>query len=442
MPKLITSIKTLVDFVTRRIWKIRISKVAGRQGFFIKQLRVISLAVKGFNEDNCLVSATALTFYTLFSIVPILALIFAIAQGFGYEKTLQEQILANYSEYSNILTNAFVYADSMLATTKGGVIAGFGIVLLLWSVMKLLVSIENSFNDIWEIKRGRSWVRKITDYLTIMLVSPLLLIVAGGLNVAIQTQIGNLNLHLLGFVGTLLIELLAFALFAGVFAFLYIALPNTKVSPRAAFTAAIVATAFFELLGWAYINFQIGASRMSAIYGGFAALPLFLIWVQYSWYIVLFGAELAFAYQYVDNYELEEDIQNLSLRYKKGMSLMIANLVAKRFSNREKSLNLQQISEQLDLPLRLTKDLIYEFIETGIFVEVKTNTEHEIVYQPGVAESQFTVQFIFDTLEKKGINELPINDSTELTHINKLMQEMDIQLNSQLGHILVKNIVK
>ena len=442
MQQLISSIKKLVEFISHRIWKIRISKVDKQQGFLIKQLRVISLAIKGFNEDNCLVSATALTFYTLFSIVPILALVFAIAQGFGYEKTLQEQILSSYPEYSSILSNAFVYANSMLATTRGGVIAGFGILLLLWSVMKLLISIENSFNDIWEVKRGRSWVRKTTDYLTIMLVSPLLLIVSGGLTVAIQTKLGSWDFHMLGFLGTFLVNVIAYLLLAGVFAFLYVVLPNTKVNFKPAFTAAIVATILFELLGWAYIKFQVGANRMNAIYGGFAALPLFLIWLQYGWYIVLFGAELAFANQYVDNYELEEDIRNLSERYKKIISLMIANLVAKRFYNGEKSLNVLQISEQLDLPVRLTKNMTNEFVETGVFVEVKTLVDDEIVYQPGVTESKFTVQFIIDTIEKRGVNTLPINESVELAQINKLMQEMDKILDSQLGSLHVKDIVK
>lgn len=440
MAKLISYIKWLVEFITKRIWKIRLSKVSKGQGYIIRQLRVITLAVKGFNEDNCLVSATALTFYTLFSIVPILALVFAIAQGFGYEKSLQEQILRNYEQYSDILSNAFVYANSMLSTTKGGVIAGIGIILLLWSVMKLLISIENSFNDIWEVRQGRSWVRKITDYLTIMMVGPLLLIVSGGLTVAIQTQIGGMAL--LGEVGTLLINLLAFALVAAVFSFLYIVLPNTKVSFKPAFAAAIVSTVLFELLGWGYIKFQVGASRMNAIYGGFAALPLFLIWVQYSWYIVLFGAEMAYAYQYVDHYELEEDITNLSIRYKKVISLMIASLVAKRFYDREKSLTVIEISERLDLPLRLTKNLVNEFVETGLLAEVRTDNEKEVVYQPGVTETKFTVQFVVDTLDRKGVNSLPISDSKELVHINALMLEMDKLMDTPSGHLLVKDVVK
>ncbi len=421
------------------MWHIRISKVDKRQGFFIKQLRIVSLAIQGFNEDKCLTKASALTFYTLFSIVPVLALVFAIAKGFGYDEYLKTQIANSYQEYSSVLNQAFVYADSLLSTTKGGIIAGFGTVLLLWSVMKLLVSIEDSFNEIWEIKKGRTWIRKITDYLTIMLVSPLFLIVAGGLNVAISTKLGSITF--LGPLSIILIRLIAFAMITAVFTFVYMVLPNTKVNFKSAASAALIASILFEILQWAYIKFQIGANHLNAIYGGFAALPLFLIWIQYSWYVVLFGAEVAFANQNVDHYELENEIKNLSVRYKKAVSLMIANLVSKRFYNNEASLTAFEIAETLDLPMRLARNIINEFVETGIFVEVNKEDNKEIVYQPGITESKFTVKYIFDTLDNRGINTLPISNTNEFEHIKELMERIDKSSNNELGSLFVKDLV-
>lgn len=439
MASFISQVKKSSRFISEKLWKVRINKVGKRQSLFLRQLRIFSLAIKEFRDDNCLVTATALTFYTLFSIVPILALVFAIAKGVGYESKIQAWLLSSYPQYGQVLNEAFVSASKLLATTQGGIIAGFGILLLLWSVMQLLINIENSFNTIWEIKRGRSWVRKVTDYLTIMLIGPLLLIVSGSLTVAIEAEMGNL--HLLGFLSSFFLKLLAYLLIAGVFTFLYVALPNTKVNFKAALIAAIIATVLFEILGWAYVHFQIGANRLNAIYGGFAALPLFLIWVQYCWYIVLFGAELAYANQNVDHYELKEDIQKLSIRYKKVIALMIANLVSKRFYDEEKSLTAIEISDILDLPSRLTRNLLNEFVESGIFVEVITTKDNEIVYQPGITESKFTVQYFIDAIERKGINNLPINDTNELIHINKLMKEMDKSMDTDLGHLNIKDIV-
>lgn len=440
MSSIVANLRKVFEFVFHKLWKIRINKMDKTQGLLIKQARVISLAYKGFKFDNCLTTATALTYYTLFSIVPILALVFAIAKGFGYEKDLQAQILHSNQQYKEILENAFVYANKMLANTQGGLIAGIGIIVLLWSVMKLLISIEGIFNTIWEVQQGRSWARKITDYLTIMLVGPLMLIVSGGINVFVQSEVDSIAL--IGFAAPFFIKIMALILVSLLFFFLYIALPNTKVNYKSAIKAGLVSGIAFEALGWAYIKFQVGANSMNAIYGGFAALPLFLIWVQYSWYIVLFGAELAFSYENVDHYELEEEIQNLSLRYRKAISLMIANLVARRFYNQDKALTARQISEHLDLPIRLTKIIVNEFVSTGVFVGVNLGEDQDMVFQPGVTESKFTVKFLLDALDLKGVNELPITDTVELKQINLILKQIDQTLETDLGHLNIKDLVK
>jgi membrane protein len=440
MAKLLSNLIHSWHFVSHKIWRIRLDKVNKRKGFFLKQLRVFSLAIRGFGEDQCFTKATALTFYTLFSLVPILALAFAISKGFGFEKDLQKMISGNYPEYKQVLDEAFVSANAMLAHTQGGIIAGFGVVLLLWSVLKLLVNIEESFNEIWELKKGRTWVRKITDYLTVMLISPIFLIISGALTVAIQTKMGSI--HLLSFVSTFFINVLAYSLVAGVFIFIYVVLPNTKVTFKSAALAGVVSMFLFEFIQWAYVKFQIGANQMNAIYGGFAALPLFLIWLQYSWYVVLFGAELAYASQNAGQYELEDEISTLSTRYKKVIALMIANIVSKEFFKGESPMNCTQIAAKLDLPVRLARKIVNEFVETNIFVEIQFENEKESVFIPGVTESKFTVKYIVGTLEKNGVNNLPISDTAELMHINAMMLEMDKALDTELGGTLVRNLVK
>lgn len=438
MSGFVTIIKKTWVLFTEKGLKLNKGKLLKSQGFFVKQFRILSLAIKGFNEDNCLMKATALTFYSLFSIVPILALIFAISKGFGYDKMLQQQIKANYSEYSTILDNAFAYANSMLDNAKGGVIAGLGVVLLLWSVMKLLVSIENSFNEIWEIKKGRTWIRKITDYLTIVMVGPIFIIVAGGLTVAIQTQISQFQF--LSSFTVIIIEMIAFLMVALVFTFLYMILPNTKVKFQAAFPAGIIAMILFQLVQWGYVKFQIGASGLNAIYGGFAALPLFLIWVQYSWYIVLFGAELAFANQNIDHYELENEISKLNAKYKKSIALLIANMVTKRFHNGETALSAGEIADKINLPLRLVRNILNEFTSTGIFIEVKVDEKQEVLFQPAITESKLTVKAILQSIEEHGLSSLPLKESHELKAINQLLEKIEKSMDNQYSNIPVKDI--
>lgn len=439
MANVVTVIKKGWHFLTEKLWIIRLDKLDKRQGFFLKQLRVFSLSINGFNEDKCLIKATALTFYTLFSIVPIVALLFAIAKGFNFYELLKTRLLTDYSDYKTILENVFIYADSMLKTTNGGLIAGVGIVLLLWSIISLLMNIENSFNDIWEIQTGRTWYRKITDYLTIMLIAPIFLLISGSLTVMIQSKLAD-SFYISG-ATTIILKLIAFFMLCGIFTFLYMVLPNTRVNFKSAFSAALLATLLFELLQWAYITFQIGASNYNKIYGSFAALPLFLIWVQYSWYIVLFGAEMAFAHQNVDHYELESEIKNISVRYKRVIALMISNKVVKGFNEGNPPLTAMQIAKTLDLPVRLARNVINELVETKIFSEIITDNDKEIAYQPAISDSKLTIRFIMDRLDEKGVNSLPITDSKELEAINRLMQEMNQLLDTDKGNVQVKDIV-
>lgn len=438
MANVVTVLKKGWVFLTKQLWVVRLDKLNKRHGFLVKQIRVFSLSIKGFNEDNCLTRATALTFYTLFSIVPVLALMFAIAKGLGYDQDLKRQISEGASQYSTVLNQAFIYADSMLASAKGGVIAGFGAVLLLWSVMSLLINIESSFNDIWEIKQGRTWYRKVTDYLTIMIIAPIFLIISGGLTAYIQMQVDDVRI--IAGASPFILKLISFLMICGVFTFLYIVLPNTRVTFKSAFTAAIFATILFELLQWAYVSFQIGTMRMNAIYGSFAALPLFLIWIQYSWYIVLFGAELAFANQNVDHYELENEIKNISIRYKRVIALMICNNVVKNFQTGAKAPTSIEIARALDLPVRLARIVINELVETKLLSEVKTENDKVIAYQPAISDSILTIRFVINRLDEKGVNSLPITNKKELATINRLLDDMDNVMSDEKGNVLVKDI--
>lgn len=443
MANVITLFKNITHFLNHKLWRVRIDKLDKKQGFFLRHLRIFALAINGFNEDKCLLKATALTYYTLFSIVPVIALVFAIAKGFGYQEVLQAELLNNFSDQKTVLIQAFDYANKMLNNTKGGLIAGVGVVLLLWSVMKLLSSIEESFNEIWEIKKNRTWVRKITDYLSIMLISPIFLIFSGGLTVGLKTGLDTVSdsFSVISPMTAIFFKIFAFALLWCMFLFLYVALPNTKVGLKSAMRGALIATILFELLQWAYVSSQIGVGSYNKIYGGFAALPLFLIWVQYSWFVVLFGAELTFAWQNVDHYELENDIVNISDRYKRVIALMIANCVVKNFNEGKPPLTAMDISSKLDLPVRLTRLIIFEFTETSVFNEVRMLNDKEIGYQPGISDTKLTVKFIIDKLDEKGVNQLPIENGEELKKINKLMTDLDEVLNTSKGNMLVKDLI-
>ncbi|MDP2604813.1 MAG: YihY/virulence factor BrkB family protein [Deltaproteobacteria bacterium] len=304
-----------VQFLKTDIWRLRANKLPASKSFWINQLRIVLLAVRGFNEDKCQLRASALTFYSLLSIVPVVAMAFGIAKGFGLEKILEAQIIEGLEGQEDVAERIIGFARSLLENAKGGAIAGVGIAVLFWTVIKVLGNIEDSFNDIWGIKKARAFGRKLADYLSVMMICPFLLITASSIAVLLTTRITSIieNLSFLGYAGDVAIftlRILPYAVIWVVFTFVYVFMPNTKVNFKAGLWAGIFAGTVYQVAQYAYIEFQVGVSKYGAIYGSFAALPLFLVWLQVSWLIVLFGAEVSFAHQNVETYEFEPDCLN------------------------------------------------------------------------------------------------------------------------------------
>lgn len=445
MTNLITKLKQAIQFVKSDIWKIRINDQPRNSKFLIRNLRIILLAFRGFDEDKCQLRASALTFYSLLSIVPVVAMIFGIAKGFGFEEMLEVQLQETMSGNPEIIEEVMKFANSMLENTKGGLIAGVGVIILFWSVMKVLGNIENSFNDIWEIKRSRAIVRKFTDYLTIMLLAPILMILSGSVTVFITTQISNIteSISLLGYFSPIiefLIKLIPYSLVWLLLTFIYIVMPNTKVDFKSAFFAGIIAGTGFQLTEWIYINGQIGVGKYNAIYGSFAALPLFLGWLQISWLIVLFGAELSFAHQNVDRYELEIDSSDMSYSQKRILSLFITHLVVKKFLKGEMALTANDISDKLKIPIRIVRQILFDLQEVHIVSEIKTDDPKVVTYQPAISVNLISVKFVIEALEAKGMIELPAVENNELLVIQEIMKDFQGEIAESKSNKLLKDI--
>ncbi|HZW36362.1 MAG TPA: YihY/virulence factor BrkB family protein, partial [Candidatus Deferrimicrobiaceae bacterium] len=178
---------SLLAFLNTGIWLLPEKGLSRPRAFFIRALKILLLAARGYRQDRCAIKASALTFYSVLSVVPVIAVFFGIAKGFGFDKKLQAQLLEKFSEQTDVLQKVFEFSNSMLQKTNGGVVAGIGVALLLWSVVKVLGHIEDSFNDIWKVAKPRTFARKCTDYLSIVIVCPILFIMAGSLTVTMAS---------------------------------------------------------------------------------------------------------------------------------------------------------------------------------------------------------------------------------------------------------------
>jgi membrane protein len=415
-------ISKLIRFLKVDIWRFRAAKLSARKLFWISQLRILLLAIRRFGEDRCDLRASALTFYSLLSIVPVVALAFGVAKGFGLEKVLETQLLAKLEGQPEVAEKILGFARTLLENTKGGAIAGVGVVVLFWTVVKVLGNIESSFNDIWGIKKARVLGRKLADYLSVIMICPVLLIAASSVTVLLTTQVTAM-IEKLSFLGPaagiiiFLLRLLPYAVIWFLFTFMYVFMPNTKVELKSALWGGVVAGTVYQVAQFAYIKFQIGVSSYGAIYGSFAALPLFLVWLQLSWLIVLFGAEISFARQNVGAFEYEADCSNLSHSFKRMIALVVTHHCVQAFLRGQEAPSAEVISRELEIPSRLTRSILTELTGAKILSEVYVNERASIAYQPGIRVDDLTVANILARLERHGMDAVPIAESK---HLEKL----------------------
>ena len=438
-------IAKITNFIKTDIWNIRLDNVPTIKSFFIRQLRFFLLTVRGFQEHKCELRASALTFYSLLSVVPVVALAFGISKGFGFEKNLEIQLMEKFPGQEDVLVQVVSFARSLLEETKGGIIAGIGLAVLFYIVIKLLSNIERSFNDIWGIKKSRSIGRKLSDYLSIMLICPLLVVMSSSTTVFIKTQIVHIT-ERFSFFGAFspfilsLLKLLPYCVIGSVFAFIYIFMPNTKVKLKSGIIAGAIAGTVYQLAQLAYINFQVGVAKYNAIYGSFAALPLFLIWLQLSWLIVLFGAEISFIHQNAATFEFESECLRISSSFKRLLSLRTAHMIIKNFSEGQKPLTSSLISHTLEIPITLMRQILDELVESAVVSEIKTDEGNALAYQPAKDINMLTIKYIVDSLDKRGSDNVPVAQTKELKILAETLKTFNDTIEKSPANKLLRDI--
>lgn len=437
----LSKIKSIND----AIWHTPLSELSKRKSILIKQIRIIVLAARGFTNDKVQLRASALTFYSLLSVIPVAAIAFAIAKGFGLDQNLEQEIIKNFQSYQEVLNWLLKIARNALDATNGGYIAGVGVIILFWSVMSLLNHIESSFNHIWQIRSSRPWYRKFTDYLTIMLIAPVFLILSSSITVFIKTKLGDFmsDAPILDFFKPIVVFLVQFTPYILTWftlTVMFIIMPNTKVKFRSALVAGIVAGTFLQLLFWFYIDLQFGISKLSTIYGSFAAIPLFIVWLQSSWIVVLIGAEISFANQNVSRYEYESEALNISNYQKRALTLMIMNLIIKNFAEGKPPVGAETISVCLKIPVRLVRDIVQDLNAVGLVSMVHTNDNKERLYQPGMDINYLTINFVLSRLDRKGIEQTTMVKNKEFEKITAMLAKFDKLIAKSDSNILIKDI--
>lgn len=435
----------LKKFLIADIWRVRSRDLSRKRRWWLRPLRAVILGSRQFVEDKCPLRASALTFFSLMSLVPALAMTLGVAKGFGLQEMLEEEILTRFQGQEEVIRWVTRFANTLLETTTGGVIAGVGVALLFWTILRLLGNIEASFNHIWRVKKDRSFVRKISDYLSAFIICPLLLVTSSAVTIIIKTHVtfAVQTVSMVGAVGPAIffaLRLLVYCVVWVLFTFVYMFMPNTRVRFGSALFAGIVSGTLYELFQRVYIWSQIGVSNYNAVYGSFAALPLFLIWLQISWLIVLFGAELSFAHQNEEAYEFGANWSNLSHASRRLIALRITHILVKAFSEERPPLSAENIARKLDMPIRLVREIIQELVDSKIVSEICPQDSLEPLYQPARDIDLYSLKYVIDHLEHRGSDDIPVGESDELWKISEFLEGMEDLLARSPKNILLKDV--
>lgn len=446
MPDWLGKLKRTWHFFSQDIWEIDVRDLTRWRLFLLRQAQIVSLVTRDFFTDHCMLRASALTYSTLLSIVPLLALMFALLKGLGVQNVLEPLILERLAIGSEQVITAII---RYINNTNVGQLGAVGMVFLIVAVLTLLSNIEESFNHVWGVKETRTLMRRFADYFSVVTIGPIFLLAAISMTTTLESQTVVQKLIGMAFVGQilyLLFKVLPFVVMWAAFTGLYIFMPNTRVNFKAALIGGIIGGTLWQLAQWFYVSFQIGVSRYNAIYGTLAALPIFMVWIYVSWLIVLLGLEVTYACQNLRTLRREIRGRDVNFASRELVALTVMLVTAETFYRGDRPWGLEKISAELELPPRLARRVLEELMRLGLLSEVQGGDDEEPAYQPGRAPETLQIHEIIEMLRADGINYTELRKTPEREVIReverKIMeagrQTLDGVTLAELVHRMVK----
>ncbi len=418
----------------------------GPRALLYRLCRIGDLAVRGFQQDECLFRASALTYITVLSLVPLLAFSFSIAKGFGfYEKLVRDTVnpfldrtfgtldasgldavQGNTHDVRVAFGRLLDIVGNVVQETRVTSLGVFGLVILGWAVIKLLGTIERSFNRIWRVQRSRTLLRKVSDYLTMVIVTPIFLFTATGLTTAAQSSgfvaFLRAQLHLGPILDFLVALLPLISLWIG-FTFVYLAMPNARTRLVSAIVGAMIGGTLWWLTLILHVQFQIGVAKYSAIYSSFAAIPIFLIWVNISWVTVLLGAEVCFAHQSEPSYLRVYASRPADHAFKELLGLRAMTRIGERFLAGGEPWTSTSLATELQVPQRPLEEVLSVLVDRKILATSPAGKDELLL--PSRDLDSITVKSVIDALKgTSGPVDVPATTAVD-REIDRLLESLD-----------------
>ena len=430
------------DFLTVGIWRVTRGDTSPLRYFVYDVIKKVLLTVELFTRQGTTRAAAALTYSSLLAIVPILAVMFAIARGFGFNKYIEQWFRGTFESQPQVADVLIGFVNSYLVHTKSGVFLGIGLLFMLWTLLMLLKNIEKSFNDIWQVSKSRSLYRSLTDYLAMFLLLPIIIVVTSGMSILAATVADDIDEYfLLGPLMRFVLDVLPFVVMSAVFIGIYMFIPNTVVRFKSALVPGIIAGVAMQFLQFMYIHSQMWVSGYNAIYGSFAALPLFILWVQISWTICLLGAELCFTNQNMEEFAFRANAAELSHSCRVSLCAQIMSLICRRFEDGGKPFTAMEIKAATNIPIRIVHELLFLLVRIHMLSEVTVDDATDnVAYQPAISLEKLSVGLLLDRLENDGKNDTDIKHTATVGELWAATRAAHSQYIATQRNVLLKDL--
>ena len=436
----------LKTFLKVGLWKADISHQAFFSRLLFLILRVSVIVLEEFKKDNVRYKATNLTYYSVLSLVPVLAIILAISKGLGIELGIRTELARYFGGNEYVLEKLIEWSSEMLKIANGGVIIGISAWMILFVVLRLMHNVEQAFNEIWSVP-GRKWDRKISDYMTIILLTPVLLTFSGttSMFLASQFRIFLTATEMLVWVKELIltgVALTSYFLVCFYLTLLYLIFPNTRVRVIPAVVGGFFAGTMFQIIQSLWINGQILIGSYNTVYGTFAAIPLFMIYIQVSWYTVLIGAEVSYAAHYLNDWKFGERVMlDLSSRQKKHIMALIMYHHIQNFRDGKPPISCKRMASKMSIPRSYVREYSALLCDCGLLNLLSSREGKVEEYQPSRDINGIDMQMVWDRIEKKGKDEIEITASPEYAAIKKFSLEASRIVSASPGNLLLKDLI-
>lgn len=413
-----------------------------RNTWQVNSLKTINLSVTSFFNTDLQTQAAGMTYRTTLAIVPALALLFAIGRGFGLQAVIQDELNSILPGQKFTIDKAMSFVDGYLNQSSEGVFVGIGLVFLLWTLISLVSSVEDTFNKVWGVSQGRSFWRKMSDYTALLLILPVLMICASGLTLFVSSTLQKaFDFEFMTPLISVMLEIASWIMTWLFFAACYKLIPNTKVKIVNALIAGVIAGTGFRVLQWLFITGQLYVTKYNAIYGSFAFLPLLLLWVYLTWMVTLCGALICYASQNIFLYAMSSQVRGISPDYGEKVTVAVMTMLVKDFTDRKPPMSAIQISEKSDIPPRLVTDVLNRLCDAGLAVRVILNPKVEVYsYQPAVEPGQLTLGMLRDIMSHQGKNDFISGFGNRFCEVVRVVDEAENKSKAYADGILLKDI--